>query len=62
MNSQPTARFFMDGVAPYPAERTLLTTVIINEVMESRIDGSRRWLTPHLCTETFRYESWGVQP
>ena len=38
-------------------ERTLLTTGVIDEVMQSRVDGGRRRLTPHLSTDTFRYET-----
>ena len=38
----------MKGRAPYPPERTLLTTGIIDAVMESRVAGNGRLLTPHL--------------
>jgi hypothetical protein len=55
-------RFFIDGVAPYPVERTLLTTGVIDEVMASRVEGGKRRLTPHLCTDTFVYESWDESP
>ena len=54
--------FFAKRVSPYPVERTLLTTGIIHEVMESRVHGGQRRLTPHLATDTFKYESWDVQP
>lgn len=43
---------FVDSV-----ERTLLTTGIIDEVMQSRVDGGRRRLTPHLSTDTFQYDT-----
>jgi len=36
------------GHAPYPAERTLLTTGILDAVMISRFDKGKRIDTPHL--------------
>jgi hypothetical protein len=36
------------GHPPYPAERTLLTTGVLEAVMRSRHDKGRRLLTPHL--------------
>ena len=52
----------MKGRAPYPPERTLLTTGIIDAVMESRVAGNGRLLTPHLSTPTFTYESYDTLP
>src|SRR5205814_1875793 len=39
------------GHAPYPVERTLLTTVILDAVMTSKADMNRRVETPHLKIE-----------
>jgi len=39
---------FRDGQAPYPVERTLLTTGVLDAAMESRLQGSKELDTPHL--------------
>ena len=36
------------GHAPYPVERTLLTTGVLDAVMTSRAEKNRRVETPHL--------------
>ena len=41
-------RFFQTGVAPYPPERTLLATGIIDAVMNSRHEDHRLIETPYL--------------
>ena len=42
-------RLVETGRAPYPLERTLLTTGLIDAVMTSRHEGGRRLETPHLA-------------
>ncbi|MCC6945281.1 MAG: hypothetical protein IT335_11930 [Thermomicrobiales bacterium] len=42
-------RMFVSGVAPYPAERTLLTTGVLEAAMRSRAAGGVRIETPHLA-------------
>jgi hypothetical protein len=46
------------GHAPYPAERTLLTTGILDAVMTSRFKGGERVETPHLDIK-YRPTEWG---
>lgn len=40
--------FFREGRAPYPPERTLLTTGILAAAVDSRFEGGSRRTTPHL--------------
>jgi hypothetical protein len=49
----------LSGVPPYPAERTLLTTGILDAVMTSRYTGHQRVETPHLA---LRYQSYAAPP
>jgi len=42
---------FMTGSAPYPVERTLLTSGILESCLESRKQGNRQLQTPHLKIE-----------
>jgi hypothetical protein len=51
--------FMRTGVAPYPPERTLLTTGIIDAAMNSRFEGHRVVETPDLA---IIYESWEEPP
>ena len=51
--------FMRTGVAPYPPERTLLTTGIIDAAMNSRFEGHRVVETPDLAIV---YESWDEPP
>ena len=46
------------GHAPYPAERTLLTTGVLDAVMTSRFKGGERVETPHLEIK-YRPTEWG---
>jgi len=39
------------GKAPYPAERTLLVSGILESCLRSRRDGQQRLATPHLNVE-----------
>lgn len=47
-------RMFLTGKSSYPVERTLLTTGMLAALMDSRYQGGRRLLTPHL--EKVRYQ------
>jgi hypothetical protein len=42
---------FMTGSAPYPVERTLLTSGILESCLESRKQGNQQLQTPHLKVE-----------
>jgi len=45
---------FLTGKAPYPVERTLLTTGLVAAGMQSLADGQKRLETPHLAV---RYQA-----
>ena len=47
---------FVTGVPQYPAERTLLTTGVLDSIMHSRHQGHIRLETPHL--ENIKYQSF----
>jgi len=47
----------LSGKPPYPAERTLLTTGILDALMSSRHGGNVRVETPHLDVAYRSYES-----
>ncbi len=52
-------QFFLTGAAPYPPERTLLTTGIVDAMMISRQEGHRVVETPFL---DIAYESYDEMP
>ena len=52
-------RFFQTGQAPYPPERTLLATGIIDAAMNSRYEDHRRIETPQL---KIAYQSYAAMP
>ena len=52
-------RFLQTGVAPYPPERTLLTTGVIDAAMTSRYENHRVVETPYL---DIAYESYNEMP
>jgi len=45
---QKAEEMFVKGRAPYPVERTLLTSGMLERCLESRLDGHRRLATPEL--------------
>ena len=47
---------FLTGVPQYPAERTLLTTGVLDSIMHSRHQGNIRLETPHL--KNIKYQSF----
>jgi hypothetical protein len=55
-------RFFQTGVAPYPPERTLLTTGVIDAVMNSRHEDHRVIDTPYLDIAYQPYEREPIRP
>lgn len=57
--SRNIQRFFATGQAPYPPERTLLATGIVDAVMNSRYEEHRRVETPGL---DFAYVSYAELP
>jgi hypothetical protein len=57
--SRNIQRFFQTGVSPYPAERTLLTTGVIDAAMISRREDHRLVETPYLDVA---YESYAEMP
>jgi hypothetical protein len=44
-------QFLASGQPPFPVERTLLTTGVLDAAMTSRFEGGRRLETPHLAIE-----------
>jgi hypothetical protein len=57
--SRNVQRFFATGQAPYPPERTLLATGIVDAAMNSRYEEHRRVETPGL---DFAYVSYAELP
>ena len=53
---------FLTGVPSYPAERTLLTTGVLEAALTSRFDGHRRLETPWLDVSYQSYESLPWRP
>ncbi len=60
--SRNIQRFFQTGQAPYPPERTLLATGIIDAGMNSRHEGHRRIETPWLAIPYQSYTSLPERP
>jgi len=46
-------RMFVSGKAPYPVERTLLTTGLVAAAVQSLATGQRRIETPHLAVRYY---------
>jgi len=55
-------QFFRTGQAPYPPERTLLTTGIIDAVMISSHEGDRKVDTPYLDIAYESYDQMPIRP
>jgi hypothetical protein len=55
-------RFFQTGRAPYPPERTLLTTGVIDAAMNSRYDDHRKIDTPYLDIAYHSYDQIPIRP
>ena len=55
-------RFFQTGRAPYPPERTLLTTGVIDAVMVSRHEAHRVVPTPYMDIAYRSYEQMPMRP
>ena len=55
-------QFFRTGIPPYPAERTLLTSGLINAVMISRHEKHRKVETPFLAVKYRSYEKDPLRP
>ena len=55
-------QFFLTGAAPYPPERTLLVTGIVDAVMNSRHEGHRRIDTPWLDVAYASYTEMPYRP
>jgi len=60
--SRNIQQFFQTGVAPYPPERTLLTTGAIDAAMNSRHEGHRRIETPWLDIAYASYDEMPIRP
>ena len=54
-------QFLHTGRAPWPVERTLLTSGIVDECLQSLADGSKRRETPNLAIEYQSQWNW-IQP
>ena len=59
---QNIQKFFKEGKAPYPPERTLLTTGIIDSLMNSRHENHRRIQTPFLDISYSSYDELPARP
>ena len=59
---QNIQKFFKEGKAPYPPERTLLTTGIIDSLMNSRHENHRRVETPFLDISYSSYDQLPARP
>jgi hypothetical protein len=55
-------QFFLTGKAPYPPERTLLATGMIDAAMNSRHEGHRRIETPWLKVPYQSYDQLPIRP
>ena len=59
---QNIQKFFKEGKAPYPPERTLLTTGIIDSLMNSRHENHRKVETPYLDISYSSYDQLPARP
>ena len=60
--SRNVQQFFKTGKAPYPPERTLLVTGVIDAAMNSRFEDHRRIETPYLNIAYQSYDEMPIRP
>jgi hypothetical protein len=60
--SRNVQQYFQTGKAPYPPERTLLVTGVIDAAMNSRFEDHRRIETPYLNIAYQSYDEMPIRP